>query len=129
MKNIDAKISEIKVNRFFPRDGGVELLVYFNDGEDKHIPIITTVDNPSSLGQRILLDIRRMIKSSKQYFDGKDFLDSHITVTIFDEENIEEKIVYFLEKLKSKIHDVKTASKAEGYINMVRDVTQIHLKL
>lgn len=129
MKNINVTIRKIKVNHFFPKEGHVELSIYFDDGQEKEILKTTKVDDPEILTFNLLNEIRKIVKNTYQEFNGEKVFENIVSVKINKREEVTKELRDFFRRLKEKINRVKKAKVSEGYINLFHEVTGTKIEL
>jgi hypothetical protein len=129
MKTVNINLDRIKVIKFLPKEGVVELQIsYSNDGK-KEILKTERVVYPESLARRVLAEIRRTVKSAHQKFEDGEILDKYVNVTVENEEEVTKKLTHFLEEIRVNISKVQNMKVAEGYIDSVREVSKMELSL
>ena len=127
MKTIHVKLLRIKVAKFIPRDGSVELSITYSNETIKEILKTERIVYPESMARRIIAEIRRTIKSAHTTFESGEILDSYVNVTVEEEDAVIKKVAHFLEQLRMHIERVKSMKVAHGYIDAVRSVRSMGL--
>ena len=112
--------SKIKIDNFSPKDKALDLTIHFNDGANKEISKIVEINDPYTLSEFIVSDIRGIIKQAK---------GNVVPITITDEEELIHKISIFFSKVADKIDNIKRTKVAEGYLQLIREVNNMQLKL
>ncbi|MBS3097606.1 hypothetical protein J4209_02300, partial [Candidatus Woesearchaeota archaeon] len=120
MNIIKFNISKIKIDNFSPKDKALDLTIHFNDGANKEISKIVEINDPYTLSEFIVSDIRGIIKQAK---------GNVVPITITDEEELIHKISIFFSKVADKIDNIKRTKVAEGYLQLIREVNNMQLKL
>jgi hypothetical protein len=129
MKNIKVRLLKLKVMKFMPKEGMVELQITYANESTKEILKTERVTYPESLARRIMADIRRTVKSAHQKFEEGEILDKYINVTIEDEDQSTNKVTHFLEDLRVNVTRVQNMKVAEGYMDAVRAASKMELSL
>lgn len=129
MKNVSIRILKLKVSRFFPKDAKVELSIVYSNETVKEILKTDKIAYAQSLAKRIVVEIRKTVKSAHQKFEEGATFSPAVNVYIEKEEEVTNKMAYFLEQLRQAIEKVRSMKVAEGYMDTVRNVTKMELRL
>ncbi|MCP3685631.1 MAG: hypothetical protein GY861_23520 [bacterium] len=128
LKVIGVKLQKIKVSSFSARDCSVVLDISFDDGIKKQIFKDARVDEPEELAKKILSDIISMEENIHSEFDGeKIYTDAAIIIQ--DSGSVEAGMKTFFDTLHGNIEKLKSAKIADGYMDLVRNVTKMELIL
>jgi acylphosphatase len=128
MRIVNLKLRKIRITSFSPRDGQVELEVSFDDGKLKQFHKAARIDNPASLAEEIITEIRTITKSTHQKFDGEHFLDSTVNIVFMDEEEVTKKVAKFLTRVIDKVDQVQRLKVADGYLDAIARVRSMRLE-
>ena len=120
MKVIKLIINKIKIEKYSPKDKAIDLAIFFNDGADKEILKTVEINDPDTLAEFIISEIRKTVKQAK---------GDVVPVTSEDEEKLAEKMSVFFSKVAEKIENIKKAKVAEGYIQLIREINSMQLSL
>lgn len=128
MKSVQVKLFKIKVAKFIPKDGSVELSITYGNKSIKEILKTERIVYPTSLARRIIAEVKKTVKSAHHRFEDRELLDT-IKVNVKNEKDLVKKIAHFLQQLRIKVERVRNMKIAEGYIDAVREVDRMVLQL
>ena len=129
MANVNVKLNGMKVSSFSPKEGTVLLEISFNDGTDKEIYRNTRISDPKQTAEEIIKEIIQLERNIKQEFDGKNVDGEAVTVNIAEEEENKKKIAQMLYTVESNIQALKNKKSADGYMEIVTEITRTELRL
>jgi hypothetical protein len=129
MKSVNITVLKLKVSKFFPKDAKVELSIMYSNDTVKEITKTDRITYSQSLARRIMAEIRKTVKAGHQRFEDGAMVARDLTIYIHNEDEAINKISYFLEQLRLSVERVRNMKVAEGYMDAVRDVQKMELKL
>ena len=127
MKIIDVQLKSIRVTAFYPKEEQVEFEVTFDDGKIHQFHKTVRIQDPKSIANRMILEIRSIEKSKHIEFDGQTIMDSYVNVVIQDENAIKKKMAKFFLDVLTRVENVKKFKEATGYMDAVNKVRMIKL--
>ena len=129
MKIISLEIKKIRIGKFFPKEGKLELHIFFNDGKDKEIFKIVDTSNPENAAEDVLADLRKLEKNiHKNDEDSELSVNNYINIVVKHEDALIKEISQFILKAKNKIDQIKAKTKAEGYLDMIRELKNMKIE-
>ncbi|MFH1511600.1 MAG: hypothetical protein ABIF10_07970 [Candidatus Woesearchaeota archaeon] len=129
MKKVVVKLHKVKVAKFTPKDGSVELAITYSDDSVKEILKSDRIVYPESFARRIIAEVRKTVKSSRQTFEDGELVQRDIEVQVQEEEMVVREISHFLEAVRVKVQIVKNMKSANGYMDAVRQINSMQLVL
>lgn len=130
MKIVSLEIKKIGIGKFFPKEKKAELHVMFNDGSDKEILKTVDISDSVSAADTILLTLRKMQKRIHKDQDSeKSIIDNFVNIVIKDEENLIKEISQFVQKIEAKLEEINSKKEAEGYLDSIRELKNLSLRL
>jgi hypothetical protein len=130
MKIISLEIKSMGIGKFFPKEDKVELNILFNDGNDKEIFKIVDTSDPVGSAEDILVDLRKMEKNIHKPDENKELIvDNYVNIIIKNEDDSIKAISGFIQKVKTKIDEIKQKEVAEGYLDIIRDLKNLKIDL
>lgn len=129
MKKVVVRLQRLKVAKFTPKDGSVELAITYSDDSVKEIMKCDKILYPESFARRIIAEVRKTVKSSHNTFDDGEVVRQDIEVQVPDEETIVREMAHFLEAVRVKVQVVKNMKSANGYMDAVRQINSMQVSL
>ena len=127
MRIINVQLKSIKVTSFYPKEEQVEFLVAFDDGKPHQFHKTVRIQDPKSLANRMLLEIRSIEKSKNVEFNGETIFDSHVNIVIEDERAVKKKMSKFFLDVLTRVESVKKFKEAVGYMDALNRVRMMKL--
>lgn len=129
MEIISLEIKKIGIGKFFPKEDKVELDIFFNDGSDKEIFKIVDTTNAEDAAEGILMDLRKLEKNIHKNTNDKELIvDNFVNIVIKNEEGVIKEISEFIQKVKTKIDEIKQKNVADGYLDIIRELKNLKLE-
>ena len=129
MKIIGLEFKKIVIGRFFPKEGKVELHIFFNDGSDKEIFKIVDTTDAENAAEGILIDLRKLEKSIHKNTNDKEVIvDNFVNIVIQNEDSTIKEISEFIQKVSIKIDKIKQKNVADGYLDIIRELKNLKLE-
>jgi len=129
MKIISLEIKSVRIGKFFPKEGKVELDIFFDDGADKDILKVVDISDPEGAAEDILMELRKMEKSINKNDENKELIvENYVNIVIKNEDNILKEISEFVRNVGNKITEIKGKDVAEGYLDIVRELKNLKLE-
>ncbi len=122
------KLKKIEVVEFRPKDSISVLKIVYTKNDDqqqivKEFPLVSPVE----IVNKILLDIK---SKDKMIVDESDDILQNIYITrIENEEEVEDKMLYFFQNLLSKYSKIKSIKKAQDYMKLYDEIKTTRLNL
>lgn len=130
MRKIDVELKGIKVMSFSPSKKEVSFVIMFNDGKEKEVTktIPVGAGKGSDAALEVIKDIRKVETRLNAEFDGKAVLDSYINIVIKNEDDVTEKLGFFMSKVFEKVRTIQNQSVADGYMNLISQVNSMKIE-
>jgi hypothetical protein len=126
MKIIGVEISQVKLNKFYPREDKIELEISYNNGQDRKAAITVETLNEKNSAEEILEHIRRCERASNQKNeDIEAVMGEMINIVIKNEESVFEEISKFIKKARERVEKIKGKRDAVGYLDLIRDIKSL----
>jgi hypothetical protein len=121
---VNVKIKKIEVANFSLKTGPeVDFNIYFNDGKEKMMQKKFVLDNPETIAEQVINEIRQIEKKAHKS-QGDDILDV-VVIRLEDEDEIPKKLMGFFSKVKEKIGYVKGIRIAQGYLGAIESIKKL----
>ena len=122
------QIKKVEVKEFKPKEGlSVIKITYSKNGEQKQITKSFHLSNPVEVVNKIILEVK---SADKVIIEESDDILQNIYITrIENEEEIEEKLLFFFQSLCSKFSRIKTMNKANDYMKLYDEIKTTKLIL
>lgn len=115
------KVKKIEMVDFKPKDFVSVLKITFTKND---IPQQFTKEfsfiNPVEIVNKIILEIKKTDRMIVE--DSDDILQNIYITRIDDEENTEEKMLYFFQNLSAKLNKIKSLKKAPDYMKLYDEI-------
>ncbi|MFH0977674.1 MAG: hypothetical protein V1837_00085 [Candidatus Woesearchaeota archaeon] len=128
MKSVNIKLLKVKVSKFMPKDGKVELSIMYSNDTVKEIVKTDSMVYPESLARRIFAEIRKTVKTAHQTFDEGAMVSKELNVFIYKEDEVTAKLARWLDQLRLNVDRVRNMKTADGYMDLVREVTKMEIR-
>ena len=122
MKIINVQLKSIRVTSFYPKEEQVEFLVTFDDGKPHQFHKTVRIQDPKSLANRMILEIRSIEKSKNVSFDGETIFDSHVNIVVENERGVKKKMSKFFLDVLTRVENVSKFKEASGYMEALNRV-------
>ena len=115
------KVKKVGVMDFKPKEFiSVIKIIYTKNDQQQQIIREFPFINPVDVVNKIILEIK---KSDKMIVEDTDDILQNIYITrIEDEENVEEKMLYFFQNLSAKLSKIKSLKKAQDYMKLYDEI-------
>ena len=120
------KVKKLEVMDFKPKEFiSVIKIIYTKNDQQQQIIREFPFINPVEAVNKIILEIK---KADKVIVEGADDILQNIYITrIEDEENVEEKMLYFFQNLSAKLSKIKSLKKAQDYLKLYDEIKTTRL--
>ncbi len=122
MRIINVQLKSISVTSFYPKEEQVEFLVTYDDGKPRQFHKTVRIQDPKSLANRFLIEIRNIEKSKNVEFNGETIFDSHVNIVIENEAAAKKNMAKFFLDVLTKVENVKNFKEATGYMDALNRV-------
>ncbi len=127
MNAIRLVINSVHICRFSARDGSLDIVINFNDGQDKEITKSIIVTDPDRNAEAVIEEICKLVKNTSNRFDGNTVLGKDIKLMFERKDDIVKKLANFLRDAHLKVESVRNKKSSEGYLDMIRRITSMKL--
>ena len=126
MKIISLEIKKVMIGKFFPKEGKVELDIWFNDGSEKEIFKTVDISDAEGSAENILADLRKMEKNMHKGSQNEEYIaENFINIVVKNEDKVIKEIAKFIQKVESRIEEIKSNNVAEGYLERIRQLKSL----
>ncbi|MEK6903495.1 MAG: hypothetical protein AABW64_02515 [Nanoarchaeota archaeon] len=128
MQEIVLKLEHIKMQQFDPRKlTGSLLFTYTQNGEKSTFTKLYTLDK----GEVIVADIIKTLKSlgKMEVQPGDELLGSMFVIRLFDEDNLEQRLLAFFVRLCEKARMIKRIKDHTEYMQLYDQLRMQDLKI
>ena len=127
MDAVEVTLKSVSISQFSPAHQELQLSICFYDGKDKEIFKSIAVGDAEQIAPEIIREIRQLVRRANASFDGVS-LRSYTAVIIADEDIVMQKLTTFIGQAFEKARVVKNYRKAEGYVDLVKDVNRLRIE-
>lgn len=120
----NVKFEKIEVKNFSAKEG-VDLNIYFDDGNKKMIVHRSNLKNIELTIDEIMKRIRNHEKEISAKFDGENVLESSVVIRIENEDEVAKKMGSFFLKVYESMQKIVTTKSSEGFLDMINKINRM----